>query len=527
MTVPATPLHPSPCTGPDAEPYLAAHAGGDVDRLTALVAADGLELPLAVDASVGPVLAALSDSAVLGRPLLAVARARARSRRRPGVQNRALRDGYCVLSRTSGVDPDSVLALVLRSAVLRLDGALDAALEPARAALRLLRASTPEGDTVDPLPGARAWLWTEIGTTMLLAGELRTAGTVFDIAAQIAEDDHQHGAALRASGLAALTRASSGEFRSIRDTAVVDDRTPPWDRSDAALPWTIARAMAALDVGDAVVARITVQDRFDAALGELWPFAARAVAGIHLEDGTATAGLAELAAVTEAYALDAPASPKGRAIMRLDRAMLLFAAGRVSEAATVLAGPDVSDTGRAESAVLARIDLANGAPERALARLRPSLADVDDRSVLLVATELLLAAAALWRLPDRDGALRHLRDAVHLLVRFGATLPLAIVPREDIAAMAAHLRPDEAVLLTGRLGSRRDVFGKIEDVPGMTRQELLILRELDRGDTIAEVAARLHLSRNTLKAHTRHVYRKLGVHSRQEALTAAHARGLL
>jgi LuxR family maltose regulon positive regulatory protein len=43
----------------------------------------------------------------------------------------------------------------------------------------------------------------------------------------------------------------------------------------------------------------------------------------------------------------------------------------------------------------------------------------------------------------------------------------------------------------------------------------------------AEIAGELYLSVNTVRTHMRHVYEKLGVHRRHEAVELARALGLL
>ena len=59
--------------------------------------------------------------------------------------------------------------------------------------------------------------------------------------------------------------------------------------------------------------------------------------------------------------------------------------------------------------------------------------------------------------------------------------------------------------------------------PPLSPRERLILRSLDEDRTLAQIAAELYVSRNTVKTQVQSVYRKLGVTRRADAVAAAHA----
>jgi LuxR family maltose regulon positive regulatory protein len=61
----------------------------------------------------------------------------------------------------------------------------------------------------------------------------------------------------------------------------------------------------------------------------------------------------------------------------------------------------------------------------------------------------------------------------------------------------------------------------------LTESETRVLRYLPTHLTAPEIADELFLSVNTVGTHTRHLYAKLGVHSRNEAVDRARALGLL
>ena len=64
-----------------------------------------------------------------------------------------------------------------------------------------------------------------------------------------------------------------------------------------------------------------------------------------------------------------------------------------------------------------------------------------------------------------------------------------------------------------------------EVVTALSDAELTVLRLIAEGLSIREIGARLYVSENTVRTHRRAVYRKLGVHSRDEAVARATALG--
>jgi LuxR family maltose regulon positive regulatory protein len=61
----------------------------------------------------------------------------------------------------------------------------------------------------------------------------------------------------------------------------------------------------------------------------------------------------------------------------------------------------------------------------------------------------------------------------------------------------------------------------------LSERELEVLQLIAEGLTNREVAARLFLSLNTVKVHTRNIYGKLNVHSRTQAVAQSQQLGLL
>jgi DNA-binding NarL/FixJ family response regulator len=127
---------------------------------------------------------------------------------------------------------------------------------------------------------------------------------------------------------------------------------------------------------------------------------------------------------------------------------------------------------------------------------------------------------------------RQLREAV------GEDLPIIFVsgsrtePHDRVAGLlvgadeylAKPVAPEELLLRISRLLRRS---GGRPPTPVLTRRELEILRLLAYGKSHKEIAHDLYLSRKTVGTHVERLYRKLGAHSRQQAVTAARRHGLM
>jgi LuxR family transcriptional regulator, maltose regulon positive regulatory protein len=87
--------------------------------------------------------------------------------------------------------------------------------------------------------------------------------------------------------------------------------------------------------------------------------------------------------------------------------------------------------------------------------------------------------------------------------------------------------PAIAATVEQDLTTARAIAGNRLLVEEPSAAELAVLRYLATGLSQREIGVRLYISMNTVKTHTRELYRKLGVTSRADAVARAESLGLL
>jgi len=137
-----------------------------------------------------------------------------------------------------------------------------------------------------------------------------------------------------------------------------------------------------------------------------------------------------------------------------------------------------------------------------------------------------------------------LDDYAHRAIDAGARgFLLKSQPPEEIRAAIRAVAAGQAVLApptTSRMLAayrRRRTLGAPDgparhpadagDAPRLTERERAVLARLALGESTAVIAQRLTVSQTTVSTHVQHILRKLGVSSRLQAVSAAHALGLI
>jgi LuxR family transcriptional regulator, maltose regulon positive regulatory protein len=238
--------------------------------------------------------------------------------------------------------------------------------------------------------------------------------------------------------------------------------------------------------------------------------------------------LAEKLAATLAGPHTCVTSMRSRMLHTLVR---LGQTGRVEQALAGL-GPDERASGEMRTATAA-LRLATDDPRAAADALAPVLdGSIPGVRAPRMATALLLEAQARDALGDQAATWRVLERALAVTESNGMLLPFLLDPVPALLERHRRGRTGHGALIAAILdlpraaGSAPPPGRKDLDEP-LTDSETRILRYLPTHLTGPEIARELFLSVNTVSTHTHHLYAKLGVHSRHEAVDRARALGLL
>jgi LuxR family maltose regulon positive regulatory protein len=225
-------------------------------------------------------------------------------------------------------------------------------------------------------------------------------------------------------------------------------------------------------------------------------------------------------------------------LSRRSQALTLEMLVRVGEVDLVQrALDDLDEDVRATSAmrvVQATLLLAQDDPEGAAAALAPifhGAAPIDNPRWEIQA--LLLRATAEDALGDTGASSRALERALDLAEPDGLLLPFLLHPAPDLFERHSRLRTTHASLISeilSLLAGRTTAARPTDAEPlqeALSEAELRVLRYLPTNLRGPEIAAELFVSQNTIRAHLRNVYAKLGVHSRTDAVNRARELGLL
>jgi LuxR family maltose regulon positive regulatory protein len=248
-----------------------------------------------------------------------------------------------------------------------------------------------------------------------------------------------------------------------------------------------------------------------------------------------------LAAFKAAEQLAATLATPLASVMSTRSCMLqtLVQLGQTGPAEQALAGLDQDERASAEIRnAVAALHLAAGDPQAAADALAPVLdCTVPGVRQERLVTALLLQTRACDALGDQAAAGRALDRALDITESTGILLPFLLDPAPALLQRSRTAHPALIArildLLSRPARPARPAGGQAGWASGrglteqLTGSETRVLRYLPTHLTVHEIANQLFLSGNTVSSHTHHLYAKLGVHSRHEAVERARALGLL
>ncbi|MBF4625761.1 LuxR family transcriptional regulator [Clavibacter sp. VKM Ac-2872] len=355
------------------------------------------------------------------------------------------------------------------------------------------------------------------GVSKLLAGHRHEAAALFEEGHRWSRDWGWHPAGEHLRNYIALAQALCHDYVRAGDviTAWAGSRpAEPGVLADVyASAGILARGLIAVGAVDLVSLDVVLTDIDDRILqSPLWWIAVHLAAQRALLGGDARAGARELEKELAAHrSLSRPSSMAGEQL-RADLADLYQAAGDLAAAQDVLGTPGLAAHTGPMVDPLIRLDILRGDQPRAERQLDEALQRRGPRAPTYPSWEVLQSAIAHMTLTvdpvAEDSEIAQLEalakrtGALNALINAPASVRDELSRRLDLPRLATEIFPVPTVIQ-------------------LTRREREVLEALHRFANAGDIAAALHISRNTAKTHLASVYRKLGVHTRHQALKFA------
>ncbi len=399
-------------------------------------------------------------------------------------------------------------------------------------------------DVAEPMPATRGYrliATQNLGVGQLWSGDLAGAERSLSEVLGAATEPDVDLARLGARAHLALTRALQGDLEGAADlaTQALDwAAVRGWNTVLQARPAHTALALVRLVRGEADAAAAAIAAGLAAVVGgvELLPTAA-----LHAMHAEAALSQGRLRAAGQSMRQASASAQVGRAegvIVEVlaHAATEVFLVGLADGAGSTLKAELPPETPLLASCV-ARRQLAAGDPQVACRTAEAVVAAEEQETlfdrIALVEAWLVIAVAKdqSWA---ADQATHAMARAVAIARPQGLVRPFQVTRSARVSILLAAVQRDageEDPFVTHLLYSLRDAGPRASEPEPLseplTERELAMLRALPTMRSNTEIAADTYLSVNTVKAHLKGLFRKLGVSSRREAVERGRDLGLL
>ncbi len=408
--------------------------------------------------------------------------------------------------------------------MLRLAGRYESAAELTRQICLVVREVLEARS--DGLADLLPFLRMQWGLTFQLAGDLAESTAVLRLAYRLGSAQRLAYIARNAAGNSALNWALAGEPERVREWLDLELAHPPADDTVEPLiriGGLTARALSALDQLDIASATAALRQLDELpAVAELWPFVVYARCRYAIATGNPSHALETLDAFAEKR--ESVEGDFVRSLLTAAEIEAHLAAANGSQA-YLLAEHAACDTPWTVVAV-ARTHLITGNNYAAITTCRRYdwLGTPYTRSHL---EALVIETAAQHGLGRSERAAQLWRRACELADHTGIRAAFAGLPRELLTALDQAAPVPSATVAAFLAANLAEQYPQSLHRPELTEREKAVLDGLADGLTAPAIAHALFVSLSTVKSQRTSLYRKLGVHSRREAVAVAREFGLL